>query len=159
MDDTRKLLAAEVYVDDLRHLAHTIDTCEDEIARLRARADGLKSMTNTDKVRASSDVHKLEEITNQILDMVKLYTVELNNYVYEYHIAHTVTDHISSKLHRDLIKRHYLSGARWDIVSVDLNYSYGRIMQLRQEALIMLYDAMPYHLQQECLKKAIPSAM
>lgn len=116
-------------------------------------------MNGSEGVKSSSDVHKLEDITNQILDMIRLYTVELSNYVYEYRIAHITVGNIPSKLHRDLIKRHYLFGIKWDCICADLNYSYGRIMQLRQEALIMFYDAMPYHLQQECIKNAIPSAI
>lgn len=158
MNDSIKLLIAEWYVNDLKDLGKTIDTYEYEIERLRARADGLKSVSGNDKVTASSDVHKLENITNDLMDKIKAYAVELEAYITRSNQAHSYFTQLPKTQCNALIL-HYLSGKTWEETCVILNYSYPRIMQIRKEGIISLYDILPYSTREEIRKQVMPSSI
>lgn len=155
MDDSTKLLIVEPYVNNLKMLRNTIDTCSDEIDRLRAQADGLKSVAAGDKVCASSDVHKLEDISAKIIDLVKIYTADLNAFVAEYETAHRCMSQLPG-IQQSIFIRHYLMGDTWERICIDVNYSYRRVMDLRREGIIALYDLLPYSVREEWRQRAIP---
>lgn len=157
MDDQTKLLIVEPYVNNVKRLRLTIDTCSQEIERLRAQADGLKSVAAGDKVSASADVHKLEDVSAKIMDLVKIYTADMAAFVAEYEIAHRCMSQLDGIL-PTLFVRHYLMGQTWERICIDVNYSYRRVMDLRHDGIIALYDLLPYSVREEWRQRAIPKS-
>lgn len=158
IDDDIKFQIVDAYVNNLKGMLKSIDTCEREIERLKVQATGLKSMSLGDKVQSNSDVHKLETITHNIIEYRKIATAEAEIFFQEYIVARTAMRKLPANQANALI-RHYLLGDTWEQVCVSLNYSYSRIMQIREDGIIALYDLLPYSVREEWRQRVIPRSI
>lgn len=158
MDDSLKLLIGEYYVDEVKKLGDSISVQQTKIEKLRAICTGLSSVSNGDKITSTTNVHKLEDSSNELIEAINEYTTKLNEYISRHREASQYFSKLQS-VQCNALTAHYLNGMTWEETCVVLNYSYPRIMQIRKESLISLCDIFPFSLQEEIRIKVIPKAI
>lgn len=125
---------------------------EVEVARSLALPQGIDYTRPVVSSSPSADA-----IPNAVIRLQSLtadYIVELGNYMEELIDARERVNSLADSRHRAIITLYYLNGHTWATVAEKMNYSVDRCMQLRTEALPLLFD----HLPREW-KPMIPSAI
>lgn len=147
MDDAAKLEIAADYANSIQSLEKCIERQQEEIERKQAQLDGLKSVAYGDKIRASGSGRLIEDLTIQLTESIREYVTDLCEYVERYHEARECFGCLSHPYSSALIW-HYLMLKTWREVESKLNYCHSRMMAIRQDALLALYDVMPQEYKQ-----------
>lgn len=142
MDDASKIAIASDYAKSVKSLEECIERQQEEITRRRALLDGLKAIQYGDKVATSGLNRSIEELSEQLHEMIKEYVTELVEYVDKIREARQCIGCLQHP-YSSALMWHYVMDYPWRIVERKLNFSHSRMMDIRQDALLALYEVMP----------------
>lgn len=142
MEEADKLQIASQYATSIKCLEECIERQREEIERKRAQLDGLKAVTYGDKVKASGEGRLIEELGIQLTELIREYATDLAEYVERHKEARECFGLLAHPYSSALIW-HYMMIKPWREVEKKLCFSHSRMMDIRREALIALFDVMP----------------
>lgn len=142
MDDVSKIAIASDYAKSIRSLEECIERQQEEITRRRALLDGLKAIQYGDKIATSGLARSIEELSEQLHDMIREYVTELVEYVDRMAEARQCIACLQHP-YSSALMWHYVMARPWREVERKLSFSHSRMMDIRQDALLALYEVMP----------------
>lgn len=142
MNESIKLEIACDYANSIKSLEECIDRQREEIARKRAQLDGLKAVTYGDKIKSGGEGRMIEELGIQITVLIREYVTDLAEYIERYKEARECFSCLQHPYSSALIW-HYMMLKPWREIEKKLKYSHSRMMDIRKDALIALYEVMP----------------
>lgn len=150
-----KKICVEAYLEYVKNIDEGIRTLKESIDRQRSLMlpsgldySGLIPSSSSSGDALANGVIKLQE-------MIAEYTTELAEYVEQQRTASLVFASLSKPAYRLAFTKYYLQGKTWEQVCVEMAYSYRRLMQIRSEGMLEVYDLMP----EEWRRYSIPNAI
>ena len=127
------------YMEEADRLRRRIHRKENEICSLRAAAEGVIGMGNSDMPKtASPNPHKMEVAVCKIISLeneVKAIKAELDNMVSEFRKSIDVLDNSDIK---DLLTKRYIEFKPWKTIATEMYISERQAYYLHREALALL---------------------
>lgn len=149
-----KRICAKSYLAYVRELNKRIETLREDIERMQS----LMLPSGIDYSSIPSSGGSGDAIGNGIAklqDMIADYATELAEYVEQGRIAKGVFEQLSNPRAGTALLKYCMQGKTWEQVCVEVGYSYRRMMQIKNEAILEVYDLMP----EEWRNQSIPNAL
>jgi hypothetical protein len=126
-------MTAKKFLMRFRGIDNLLNARQEQIIRLRAKAENIKTFAAISKNRTRSNKHeecleKIDKLETDILEsMNKLVKIELE--------VKAAISEVDSSILRELLELRYLNFKKWEEIAVSMNYSYRRTMELHVQAL------------------------
>lgn len=149
-----KKICAKAYLEYIRELNTRIETLREGIERKRS----LMLPSGIDYSGVPSSGSAADALGNGVVklqDMIAEYATELAEYVEQGRIAKGVFEQLSNPRAGTALMKYCLQGKTWEQVCVEVGYSYRRMMQIKSEAMLEIYDLMP----EEWRNQSIPNSI
>ena len=151
-DPEVRRICATAYLDHLKSLKGKIDFIKEDIELLRDI--GGTAMSYRERVASSPNPKAFEDRMASLDETRRRWDLELAEFADELDMAHDVFLRMSSREGARALKSHYLLGRSWEMVCVEMGYSYSGMMKLRHRAIDEVYDLMPERWRRETIPNA-----
>lgn len=141
-EETLKIDSAELYLKHVRSLTLQIRSKRDQIEQQKSLLEPM-GISYGEKIATSGSGDSLQTGVLELNDLIKEFCTDLVGYVEEYRRASNVIGCLSKPEYRAALVAYYLIGKTWEVICVELGYSWSGLMKLRKQALIEVYDYMP----------------
>lgn len=143
---------ATEYLDDLKATMGKMDSIREDIELLRDV--GTTTMDYHERVSSSPNPKKFEDRMLRLREKEDKWDEELEEFLEKIDVAHDVFLSMRNRDGARALNLHYMQGKTWEMVCVEMGYSYGGMMKLRRRAVDEVYDLMP----EEWRRNTIPNA-
>ena len=127
------MTTAKEYLRGIRRLDAIIECKQAQIDELRARAENVTVPLKPDKVQSGSTGSQ-EDILVRIVDLEWEVTAEIDRLIDEKDRAIKLICTLEDDRHITLLRRHYVDGATWEQIAVDMGYNVRHVYRLHDEA-------------------------
>lgn len=142
--DKYKRRQAAAWLESVAKLREHCAALQTEIDDVRQSASGLSGMDySAPAVSKSPSADSIPNAVVRIQSLISDYCTELASSLEERKKAHDALARMEDKAHASALRRHYLAGQPWELVCVEMGYSWDGMMKLRRRALVEAYDVMP----------------
>ena len=143
---------ATEYLNDLKGMMAKMDFIREDIELLRDV--GTTTMDYHERVSSSPNPKAFEDRMLRLKEKEDEWDEELEEFLEKIDVAHGVFLSMDNRDGARALKMHYMMGKTWEMVCVEMGYSYGGMMKLRRRAIDEGYDIMP----EEWRRNSIPNA-
>lgn len=143
---------ATEYLDDLKAMMGKMDSIREDIEFLRDV--GATTMDYHEHVSSSPNPKAFEDRMARLSELNDKWLTELGEFTEKVDMARGVFMAMVNRDGARALKLHYMQGKTWEMVCVEMGYSYGGMMKLRRRAVDEVYDLMP----EEWRRNPIPNA-
>lgn len=141
ISDDGKLFRARQYAEHIKELSIRKAGREEEINHLRGEM-GLSVGALGDRVCTSPSADAIPNAVIKLQELIADYVIDLSEYVDEIQQFICCLDKIDPKQAQALRSR-YIKLLMWRQIADDMGYSMQHIYEIRNDALVALYDVMP----------------
>lgn len=134
---------ARDYLEHVRGLSRSLESRQQEIEALRSKMlpqgivyGGMPGSPNAYGDAIPDGIAKLEAL-------IASYCDELAQCIAEVEAAHRALNRMDSQHEAEALRRYYLAGQSWELVCVEMHYTWNGMMTLRRRALANLYGCLP----------------
>lgn len=151
-DPEVRRICATAYLDDLKGTMGKMDSIREDIEALRDI--GATTMDYHEHVSSSPNPKAFEDRMARLSELNDKWLTELGEFTEKVDVARDVFMAMGNRDGARALKLHYMLGKTWEMVCVEMGYSYGGMMKLRRRAVDEVYDLMP----EEWRRNTIPNA-
>lgn len=141
IDDEARLLKSESYLMHVRSLSMLIRSKKEQIEFEQECT--LSGVDYGEKITVQPTRDAIDNHIISLAALVDTYNTELAEYIEAKKEAAQVLKKLSKPEYTVALTSYYMNCYTWEQVCVDMNYSWGGMMKLRQKAIIELYDHIP----------------
>lgn len=152
-DQEVRRICATAYLEHVRSLKLRIDAIAEQIEPLREMVG--TTMDCRERVSKTPNHKSLEESVIRLQELIADYCTEMAEFVDEQRSAHDVICRLSKPERARALAGYYVNGKSWEMLCVEMGYSWQGMMSLRKRAVDEVYDLMP----EQWRRDAIPNAM
>lgn len=134
-------MTAKEFLRGIRRLDAIINCKQAQLDELRTRAESVTVPLKPDKIQ-SGNAGSQEDILVRIVDLEWEINAEIDRLVAEKDKAIKLICTLEDDRHITLLRRHYVDGATWEQIAVDMGYSWRHIHRIHAIALIELQKKM-----------------
>ena len=136
-------VCARNWLEHMRDLKHDIAKLQDEVevARSLALPQGVDYQRT--KVSTSPSTDAIPNAVIRLHGLIADYVCELDAYVGELEDARERVNRLEDARHRAVLTLYYLNGHSWQTVADKTHYDMHYCMQLRDDALPLMYEHIP----------------
>lgn len=133
---------AKAYMEHIGKIDWAIRRQKDEIERERELLDGVRSITNTDRVFTTRKTDQMADGIAMLIEMIAEFSGNLAYYVEEKRQAEECLGSLDP-IHRTILSLRYIHGEKWVRIGMKTQYSVRYVYQLHNDALKELYRVLP----------------
>ena len=139
-----KIGQAEAWLRHVLRLGNRCRALRAEIEAQRELASGLRGLDySAPAVSASPTADTIPNAVSRLLDGIRDYCTELQEYASEQEAAHKALKGLEDAREAECLTLYYLCGRKWSEVARSMDYSVDTVMELRRSGLLHAYDVMP----------------
>lgn len=128
------MTTAKEFLKGIKRLDAIINCKQAQIDELRTRAESVTVPLKPDKIQSGSTGSQ-EDILVRIVDLEWEVSAEIDKLIDEKDRAIKLICTLDDARHITLLRRHYVDGATWEQIAVDMVYSWRHVHRLHSDAL------------------------
>lgn len=128
-------MTTDKYLSQISRIDHAIANKLEEIKRLSDMATSISISPKEVDVQSSGNPDKMGSAVSKIVDLQNEVQTLVDELVDKRRIIISQIDSMDNTDVYIVLSSHYVNGKDWNLISVEMKYSYRNIMKLRKRAL------------------------